>query len=729
MKVKQPSTPRAKSIKVKKSYDDSESVWNIFERGESSEVGDSEGSKRRSRKLNFGTFGRNSMKKKRSSGQEGEVLRAISSSKKGKQRKRSSDTTFNRSVRGSRRKKGKDVSVSTMLEKLPCEVMSTDEFKCWLADNFMERYNMYFKKAGLFSQSTRRNVLQVHNANIDQLYSILFLPKRVMFHDFFDRTEFINIFLLTYPLFTSEKELLNKIRDSYSDVPFSLVGMDIETKHSILTVLDMLIGWDYNDFDKSLKMDVYDFLCFVKLDFPNYSLKYTNKITNLTKIEKNPGPLVPGDDIESLTLLDIAEVEMARQLTRREMKYFKVVNRKEILKGNISKETTPKLFTLLQHQQRTENWVKTEILRRGNAKLRSEVIQYFLNVSKELDSLRNYSTLSQVTLALNSMEIQKLKCSWNEEMKSCLDNYLSFIFDDQYSGYLAELESLEIGTSYIPIITYPCEMITKLNEVLDTYVDNNTINWSKMHSYFTIFKKGGMIRILKKYPFQGVPVINQYLDTSEVWDNEDARWEIANHLLKKEMEYQIMSVNDLWREMDLTEESVMEIIHMNSSKVKFKNRAKILEEGRDIKVLYQIHRGRASVFKDGEKKRVLSEGSFIGFEAFLFPGEEKKSSMSYVAHGGVSLYEIKTERILDICERHSRFSKTLNHLIAYQMTTELDVSTVPCKKKKEKTQSSLIYEKEFGIRDQVILFGLVFFNLMKNCHVNLRASTRCIVES
>eukprot|EP01129_Flabellula_baltica_P010087 TRINITY_DN421_c0_g1_i5.p1 TRINITY_DN421_c0_g1~~TRINITY_DN421_c0_g1_i5.p1 ORF type:complete len:903 (-),score=155.19 TRINITY_DN421_c0_g1_i5:348-3056(-) len=587
---------------------------------------------------------------------------------------------------------------SRAYNSLQSETMEEEKFYQWLEDNNLQRFKQYFRSDSgeLFEKGLRKNSIGVSSATIEELFQILFLPQYAALFKFFDREVFVKEFICCYLLFATPEEVFARIKENYTNIPFSISGLDIDQKNTYLFFLEEWIQVDFHrSFSKELQQDVNKFLNGIKLEMPVIS----SKIRCLTELVRKK--MIPEESLvptEITSVLDINTKEIARQLTLQEQLLFKCVSRLEILNGIYNKEKSPNIAILLKHQRKIDNWVRTEILRRGDSNSRSILISYFIRVAQELYLIKNYSTLTQIILALDSFEIQKLKRSWSEESAKGFHSLKSFIYDDRYNAYLCEIESIDSETCFLPLISYACEMTMKLHEVLDSY-DGDKINWRKIKSHANIIEKAGLLRDIPLYTFDVVHPICSYIEQAEVWENEELRWIIASALEKKDFNF-IANTQDLWkktRELDATD---WEALYLNANKIKYKPGETIIHQNAEVRRIYQIKSGTVAMMKDGEIVKQIGENVFIGLDSYLHPTEVNHSNFKYVAFNECTLHKFKPSDLFGLMDEHPKALKMLNQWIGLQLVTDFD-DIVPQFSRRNQISK---FERAFDISDEAILY-------------------------
>eukprot|EP01129_Flabellula_baltica_P005829 TRINITY_DN2137_c0_g1_i2.p1 TRINITY_DN2137_c0_g1~~TRINITY_DN2137_c0_g1_i2.p1 ORF type:complete len:958 (+),score=187.58 TRINITY_DN2137_c0_g1_i2:22-2895(+) len=589
---------------------------------------------------------------------------------------------------------------------LDVERMGDGEFLRWLEMHHLNRFKPCFKDDhGMFVKSDRKNVLELSFAKVDQLVDILYLPETGLFFQFFDRDGFIMEFLCGYQLFMTPRELFDRIALRYQSISFSVIGLDIDLKNCLVSFLRRFLYIDGYQFDSELKMDVEELLSFIRNDFPSLSIDTHFESENLSIPEES---IIPEVEADNLSLLYINAKELAKQLTMMEQELYLKVSRAEILIGEYNEEDSPNLYRLITHQRRTDLWVRTEILRRGSVEKRSQIIGYFLRVADELKKIRNYSTLSHIILALDSLEIQKLRDSWELELVYQFDFFKRFIFGERYIEYLSEIETLSNDENFIPLVSYACEMTSKLNEVIDTFTKGR-VNWRKMKSFASILRKSRMLYYRPAYSFMKIKKIENFIKNSEVWENEDIRWSVASTLTRTTPSYDVIDVNDLWEKDRVFDAQDWEFLYLNATQLTYRPGEVIIAEGNPMRRLYQIQSGKVTVMKDNTVVRSLNESRFIGIGSYIEPQHPKPSEYKYVAFSSVKLHKFKPYDVMKLCNQHPRIGRMLNHWIALQCVDEFNSGSIPTFSRRQSQQVSR-FQKEFesycdlNLEDEVVLY-------------------------
>lgn len=110
------------------------------------------------------------------------------------------------------------------------------------------------------------------------------------------------------------------------------------------------------------------------------------------------------------SLLDQDPREIAEQLTIIEWEYFKHFNILDCFCDD--KPETPDTERIVEQFNRVSGWVASTILKGTKPKKRALYIKFFISVAKNLLELKNFNGLMEITSALDSISIGRLKKTW-----------------------------------------------------------------------------------------------------------------------------------------------------------------------------------------------------------------------------------------------------------------------------------------------------------------------------
>eukprot|EP01129_Flabellula_baltica_P001278 TRINITY_DN1116_c0_g1_i1.p1 TRINITY_DN1116_c0_g1~~TRINITY_DN1116_c0_g1_i1.p1 ORF type:complete len:868 (+),score=145.12 TRINITY_DN1116_c0_g1_i1:94-2697(+) len=565
-----------------------------------------------------------------------------------------------------------------------CQQMKREDFYEWLESHGLGGYRVYFEEDGyVLQQGEYPNELEVFNATVHDLMGFLLLPKTSLLCTFFDRDIFVRIFLSTYVLVMSPEMLFSMLVEKY-ELYTNSITFDPDMRDSVIEVIELFLKQDHLYFSADLQLEAYSFLSGI-----NKSPISLMKDTTVTK-DTSPSYAKLSWDEEDILLVD--PKIMAEQLTLREQEHFSKLDKVDWI-HRFHTEDTFDLNTvpLFAHHMRVKQWVITEILRRGTRKKREEVISYFLKVCKETYLYQNFSTMEQIISALCSKEIEILDTSYSDFVKE----YKTFLFEDDFAGYIEELETRDLDKPFLPLLLYPIVKVELTNIHMDTKI-NGKFNFQKMKNIHLIFETAGLLDITYPYMFTEDKRVSKYLDSAEVWLKKDVRLMISRELHLDDKQYQLLDQNKLWNK--TLDTPVWDILYSQASMIAYYPGDIIIQEGSEMKRLYQIKTGQILVMKGKKVVSTLEQDTFIAMESYLHYGSKHTSNFKYVANSSVCLFKFKPEDVLKLCQRDHKFSRMLNYYLANQI---LSPYYVPVKlvKNKKSAGSSL---HDLGVNEVVI---------------------------
>jgi len=249
----------------------------------------------------------------------------------------------------------------------------------------------------------------------------------------------------------------------------------------------------------------------------------SNEEVNFVSTQKAPEPiiLVNVTDSSTLTLTDIDPVELARQITLIEFDLFKKILPKECLKQSWTKagkeQNSPNVLKMIHWSNDVSAWVQSEVLKRENPKLRTDIIKLFIKTAKSCKDMSNYSTIFEIIAGLESSAVNRLKKTWERVEKS-----IQRIYQD-LQELTSQAKNFQILRSTLkqslpPCIPYLGMFLTDLTFIDDgnperiesEHYPEGLINFIKLRKTALIIKD---IQHFQQtgYPNQVVPPIKQFL--------------------------------------------------------------------------------------------------------------------------------------------------------------------------------------------------------------------------
>ncbi|KAL7423553.1 cell division cycle-related protein [Cryptotrichosporon argae] len=131
-----------------------------------------------------------------------------------------------------------------------------------------------------------------------------------------------------------------------------------------------------------------------------------------------PAPLLPRTTGRPMQLLDIAPLELARQLTIVESANFQRIKPRETLKKLWQSEDkegelkAPNVRRAISFSNRMAGWLASEVLKCRDVKQRAIVLRFVIRVAMESRWLNNFATMAAIVAAINASPLSRLKRTW-----------------------------------------------------------------------------------------------------------------------------------------------------------------------------------------------------------------------------------------------------------------------------------------------------------------------------
>jgi len=215
-----------------------------------------------------------------------------------------------------------------------------------------------------------------------------------------------------------------------------------------------------------------------------------------------PPPILP-KNLNYIKFLDIDPLEIARQLTIMESKFYSQIQPIECLnKAWSEKENSPavNVKAMIEFSNKTTGWVATAILKESDIKRRSNVLKHFILVADKCYSLNNFNTVMSILAGFNSSPIHRLKRTWellSSKMTQIFDN-LERVINPQknYAQYRENLHSVNP-----PCVPFLGVYLTDL-----TFIEDGNTNVLKKNNQLINFSKqtktAEVIREIQQYQNQ-----------------------------------------------------------------------------------------------------------------------------------------------------------------------------------------------------------------------------------
>ncbi|KAK3320503.1 ras guanine nucleotide exchange factor domain-containing protein [Cercophora scortea] len=302
--------------------------------------------------------------------------------------------------------------------------------------------------------------------------SLAALIERLTSHESTPDAMFVSTFYLTFRLFCTPLKLAEALVDR-----FDYVG---ETPHVAapvrLRTYNVFKGWLEShwrhDVDREALALIKNFAEF-KLNpiLPSAGkrlIELTDKFSSVNKslvprfgsIGKTPSPITPFKPTDttpypspiitksqinalaswkaggsSPSILDFDELEIARQLTVKQMTLFCAIMPDELLGSKWTKgkgADSPNVKAMSSFTTSLSNLVADTILQFSEVKKRATVIKHWIKIANQCLGLQNYDALMAITCALTDTSIKRLKLTWDtvsfkrREMLRTLQSIIDF---------------------------------------------------------------------------------------------------------------------------------------------------------------------------------------------------------------------------------------------------------------------------------------------------------------
>ncbi|EFC35485.1 rasGEF domain-containing protein [Naegleria gruberi] len=233
-------------------------------------------------------------------------------------------------------------------------------------------------------------------------------------------------------------------------------------------------------------------------------------------------PKVPMQKIfcETLSLDDIDEEEIARQLTLYEYDLFVAIGLEELMsfgwKRLKFKHRCPNINKLLIHFENVTKWISFSICKPKS----KNPIKRCISICEHLKKLNNFNTLKAILNAFEYGEVKTLKINQSEQANKMKFQQL-MSEESNYQEYRQTLkESSEENTSIIPYVRLHLRDLFLVEENQNDFVIGPNsiefINWMKRESMYDIVKEIKYFQSLPCYQFTKVYQIQELLRNIQI---------------------------------------------------------------------------------------------------------------------------------------------------------------------------------------------------------------------
>lgn len=362
-------------------------------------------------------------------------------------------------------------------------------------------------------------------------------------HDVILNPSYVSNFLLTYRAFASPAELLTLIKLRWNSKP---LDGDMETfkadrlipiRLRIYNVLKMWVERFFEDFSSSDEM-MKELNLFVEIMKDNGMSGAANQLKKLItmKIEgtskdlvettsEPPPPIVP---LASRCVRDFHPVEVARQITIMDHRYFRAIDApSELLDTNWTKKDketkSPNTLAMIRSSNHLVGWVTYEILKQEDLRERAMILNRFIYIAKALKDLNNFNGIMSILSALNNASIFRLQNTWNLLPKESWQVFedLESIFNtgNNFKTYRNALER-----AIPPCIPYLGRHLSDLLFIEEKHTNNygnNLIDFAKLDTLAQVINQ---IQSLQEasYSLKPLDIIFSYITNADVLEEKEA---------------------------------------------------------------------------------------------------------------------------------------------------------------------------------------------------------------
>eukprot|EP00033_Pygsuia_biforma_P003661 GCRY01004009.1.p1 GENE.GCRY01004009.1~~GCRY01004009.1.p1 ORF type:complete len:655 (+),score=159.76 GCRY01004009.1:165-2129(+) len=356
---------------------------------------------------------------------------------------------------------------------------------------------------------------------------------------FNESSKLIEVLLLTYPCMANSDVFLRTLLERYprttakskKDIQILKKSQDYKVQNRVFTILRTWLTEFFTDFSEKQLDTITNFAgtTMTTAGHISHARELRNAITHLMSIQdkdertalrtRPPEPKVNQKTIFSrqLSLVDVDEEELARQLTLITFGIFQKIQRWEILGRAWTKgrsQANVNILRMLKLHDDVAVWVAQSILTASSAKKRAKMINRFIRLAEVLRHLNNFATCAAVVAGLSKPCISRLRSSWDETSKRAVDTYTEllriFSGHDDHQLYLSLISSALLPT--IPHMIVHARMLSMIEEScehVESDFDSNITQPSNTCKTSMLTELADIIRIIRrsqKVPYQLLPV-------------------------------------------------------------------------------------------------------------------------------------------------------------------------------------------------------------------------------
>merc|ERR1712137_841158 len=247
------------------------------------------------------------------------------------------------------------------------------------------------------------------------------LVERVTSPEEYD-LDFVNVFIMMYRAFTTEERLWNKLVERFR-VPAT---ESPTTKHKIQARVCIFIkNWVQKagaELHEKTLQTIKQFLAdeVTEKSFGIMVTAINDRLDNPKQPDepvittKPPTPLLPKNIKDTqLTLEDVEELEVARQLTLQTFSIYKKIRPTEFFKTAWSKDKykhlAPNILAMIDHYNDVATLVASIIVSVDTVRARTKTVQKIIEIAQRLRELNNFHLVSAFVSAISNCAIDRLK--------------------------------------------------------------------------------------------------------------------------------------------------------------------------------------------------------------------------------------------------------------------------------------------------------------------------------
>jgi len=230
-----------------------------------------------------------------------------------------------------------------------------------------------------------------------------------------------------------------------------------------------------------------------------------------------PTPLLPAFlTNDNFDLIDLAPLEVARQLTLIEFDLFRRVAPKELLHQSWSREDketlAPNIINVISRFNQVTMWVTSLVVGVESAKMRAALVGRLIDIAEKCLELHNINSIVEIMSGLENAAVHRLKQTWElvpqekiaafEELKTMISS------QSNYKNYRATLKGLH--PPCVPYLGVYLTDLTFLDDAQPDVLEGSMINFAKRIKIANVIQE---ILTIQQHPYnlRLVPEIQDYL--------------------------------------------------------------------------------------------------------------------------------------------------------------------------------------------------------------------------